>query len=717
MAAGTSAANESRRQFALAEAHDRAAIDARAAAGRYGAASVSEKQIARTLSPLAVAGYHFLPDRQWPGSRTAQVDLVVVGPGGVFIVDAKCWKNVAIVGERLFRDDEDVTDDLEKLADLAYRAEAAFAAIGLPPGEVRPMIVLSGRTDVSATIRTVEIVGERDALRHIAARGHRLTDHQVNAALLVALTHFPVLGALLPASTAVADPVPDAPDMALDMSELMSTTDVEAAMLTGILAAPTEEWMTFLHPDQARLVRRSFNGPSRIRGSAGTGKTVVGLHRAAYLARSRPGTVLVTTFVRTLPAVMSVLLARMAPEIHHRVEFTGVHQFARKVLDLRGITVTIDPHETDAAFSAAWSAVGRRGSLPGLDPNPGYWSDEISAVIKGRGLAGFADYADSARTGRQRRLTVEHRREVWALHVAYTAQLRARGVHDFADLILLAEASLRETPLTGYSAVIVDEAQDLSCAMIRMLYSLVGDAPDAFTLIGDGQQSVYVGGYTLAEAGISLLGRGVVMNINYRNTAEIVDYARAFIDGTAFVDIEGGIQGPDGVLPVPRHGPAPVVTHFLSPDAQDTAMIARIREVTRDIGTSLGDVGVLALTVPAVNRVLYALKQAGIPAVDLVDYDGRSRDRVKVGTVKRAKGLEFKQVLVPSVSPALLAVAQPAEPVARPAEPTGRPSDRVENPGPASRDEVGRERRERDRRELYVAMTRARDGLWIGDRD
>jgi len=665
---------------------------------------VSEKQIARTLSPLAVAGYHFLPDRQWPGSRTAQVDLIVVGPSGVFIVDAKRWNNVAIVDDHLFRDDEDVTTELEKLADLSYRAEAAFAAVGLPPGEVRSLIVLSGRKDISATIRTVDIVGERDALRHIAARGHRLTARQVDAVLLVALTHFPVLGSLTPTNVTVPEPVLAAPDVTIDLTDFLSTTHIEEALLAGILAAPTEEWMTFLHPDQAKLVRRSFNGPSRIRGSAGTGKTVVGLHRAAYLARSRPGTVLVTTYVRTLPTVMSALLARMAPEVQSRVEFSGVHQFARKVLDLRGITVRIDPHETDSAFAFAWSAVGRRGSLPDIDPNPGYWSEEIGAVIKGRGFTNFADYADSARTGRQRRLTGENRREVWALYTAYTDQLRTRGVHDFADLILLAEASLRDTPLEGYSAVIVDEAQDLSCAMVRMLHALVGDAADAFTLIGDGQQSVYPGGYTLAEAGISLLGRGVVMDVNYRNTAEIVDYARAFISGNTFVDIEGGDQGADGVLPIPRHGPEPVVTHFRSREALDIALVARIRTVVKEIGTSLGDIGVLALTATAVNHVLHALQQAGIPAVELSDYDGRSRDRIKVGTVKRAKGLEFKQVLVASVSPALV---------------TGDSFDgSARSGGPIGLtpllDDGARERRERDRRELYVAMTRARDGLWIG---
>src|SRR5690606_18530042 len=131
----------------------------------------------------------------------------------------------------------------------------------------------------------------------------------------------------------------------------------------------------------------------------------------------------------------------------------------------------------------------------------------------------FGQYADLLRTGRGYRLTLDQRREVWHLYETYDAELRAQGVCDFADAILLAEGELRREPLTDpYSAVIVDEAQDLSCAMVRMLHGLVGEAPDAFTLIGDGQQSIYPGGYTLAELGISLAGRGVVMDVNYRNT-------------------------------------------------------------------------------------------------------------------------------------------------------------------------------------------------------
>ncbi|NTW40874.1 MAG: nuclease, partial [Cellulomonadaceae bacterium] len=123
MPAGDSAGAEARRQLALADAHAAAADEARAAAARYGIADVTEKATARALAPLAAVGHHLLADRRWPGSRRAQVDLVVVGPGGVFVVDTKAWREVSIADGRIFRGQDDATDDLMNLADLGYTIE------------------------------------------------------------------------------------------------------------------------------------------------------------------------------------------------------------------------------------------------------------------------------------------------------------------------------------------------------------------------------------------------------------------------------------------------------------------------------------------------------------------------------------------------------------------------------------------------------------------
>lgn len=156
-----------------------------------------------------------------------------------------------------------------------------------------------------------------------------------------------------------------------------------------------------------------------------------------------------------------------------------------------------------------------------------------------------------------------------------------------------------------------------------------------------------------------------------------------------FIDVEGGAGPGDAAVAIPRTGPVPEVHQFSSVGAHDAAVVAHIRELLAS-GADPGDVGVLAQTNRDVTAMDAALRSAGIETVLLTDYRGEVPGRVKVGTIKRAKGLEFKQVVLARVPGRLL--------------------------GPAAEglDDGVRERVEIERRELYVGMTRARDGLWVG---
>lgn len=700
MSAGSSAAQQAQLSDARAKSYLLEAARAKAESSRFAAAAVAERRLALRLSPLSAHGYYVLADRQWPGSKTAQLDLILVGPSGVWIIDSKHWINFTVAAGAMFRDQADVTDEVLRLADVANRAEEAFASVGLTPGEVRPLLVMHGYKGRLGEVGSVEVVGESDVHKHIAGRGMRLTTKEVERVLAVAMQHFPAyVGAQVESpDPTIAEPVLDEPpNPVLDDGALLTEEEVRDALTEAELAAPVEDWMTFLHPTQAALVRRTFNGPARIRGGAGTGKTVVGLHRAAYLARMHPhGRILFTTFVRTLPAVMSNLLKRMAPNAADRVDFVHVHGFATNLLRERGIRTKIDSRRSQQLLDHAWRELesDQRKRLACQRPFE-YWKEEIESVIKGRGFTTFEQYADCARPGRMLGLNIDDRRAVWALHQAYDRLLRAEGISDFQDLVLLAESSLAGSPLEKYAAVIVDEAQDLSLAMIRMLHSLVGDGPDAFTLIGDGQQSIYPGGYVLSEAGISLAGRGVVMDRNYRNTAEIQAFAAALIADNDYTDID------DTSPPVPapqgsrsdrldasttssnlRHGPEPEVVRFPSRSAHDQALIDRISLAVSSGEMSHGDIAVLCDTNGQTAVAEKLLAAANIRTINLLHYAGLAEAAVKVGTVKRAKGLEFKLVMLPWSAD----------------ERSGSDDERLA----------------RDLRERYVAATRARDALWVG---
>ena len=682
----------------LAEKRERAAALARKAAARYGVAPHVERDVLAALKPLTDIGYHLLPNRGWPGNRSAQVDLIVVGPSGLYIVDTKSWSDVTIENGRIYRQDTDVTEDLASLADLAYATEAAMADIGLAPGEVHALVVLSGRSTIHARIGTVEMIGETGAASYILQRGLRFTEDQFKKVLAASLDYFPVVAAPMQRTlTAVEDAEPVDENsgglMPMDTLPLISSAQLMSQVAAVVKAPALEEWMAFLDPEQARLVRRSFNGPSRIRGAAGTGKTVVGLHRAAYLARTQPGIVLVTSFVSTLPAVQASLMNRLAPDIRERIEFVGTQSFAKRLLSDRGVRTNLQPAIADAEFDIVWRTIGKPGLLGRLEPKATYWEDEIDHVIKGRGITTFDEYASVERAGRLRGLNLDQRRSMWELFTAYQARMLARGAHDEADIILLAEQSLRQEPLDRYGAVVVDEAQDLSSAMIRMLHHLVGNQPDGLTLIGDYKQSIYPGGYTLGEVGISLAGRGVVLGTNYRNTGEILRFAESLLANDDFVDIEGTHKSAVDNVVVARSGPAPLLVRFSNRAAHDIEIPRRIRSLVADSGVSYGDIGILALTTFGVRAAIASLQKANIPVLELTHFDGKPVDAVKVGTVKRAKGLEFKQVLLVQVPSTLL----PGE------------HDLVE-----AEEGAAAEYTELQKRELYVAMTRARDGLWIG---
>jgi hypothetical protein len=692
--AAAQSAQEAERQRRLADEHARLASVAGQMARNFAASADSEHRLARTLIELEPLGYSLLAQRRWPGPARGTIDLILVGPGGVIIVDATGWRDVTVAAGHAFRGDEDVTSEVAQLADLVFRAQTGLAEIGLAAGEVSAMAVIPGDSLPRTELFGVTLLGEAAAVTAIARRGARLNPEQIARVrteldrLFPPLTTGPI--AVVPDQQSIETPARGIP-LEIDLDSL-TTQQIQDALLEGIRKAPIEEWMAFLDPTQARLVRRGFAGPSRIRGAAGTGKTVVALHRAAYLARTLEGRVLVTTFVRTLPRVLSALMLRLAPDVADRIDFRSVHSFARDVLVQRGRPVIIDAPTADRIFKDLWEREGKPGLLGRIDPAPAYWQEEIAYVLKGRGLSRFDQYADLPRLGRRRPLSYEQRVEMWRLYVAYEEAIAERNILDWEDVVLEAEASLAAIPLLGYAAVVVDEAQDLSCAMVRMLHSVVGDEPDGLNLVGDGQQTIYPGGYTLAEAGVSIAGRSVVLNRNYRNTVQIAHFAAGLIEGDQVADIESGAPVDDSAK-VGRRGPRPVYTVFPSRYTHDSSLVERVQRIIEDSDgtTGYGDIGVLALYAWHAREAADALEAAGIPVIQLEKYDGTPINAVKFGTIKRAKGLEFKEVLVVRTPPHLV---QPEA-------------------GPDA-DDAALERRGLQRRELYVGMTRARDGLWVG---
>ncbi|SFS52603.1 UvrD-helicase domain-containing protein [Saccharopolyspora flava] len=430
---------------------------------------------------------------------------------------------------------------------------------------------------------------------------------------------------------------------------------------------PFRDWRYFLDDAQLGAVRRSYSGPAQISGPAGTGKTTLALHRLAYLARRGDGKLLCTSPLPWIPARAAARFGRMAPELAGQIEFTSLHAWARDLLAGRGRAAEVDEREVRRAFDAVWS---RDVVLHGLRNSREYWRDEIDRVIKGRGISSFDAYRTVSRKGRGGQLPSDFRSHAWRFYCEYERELSERGVFDHNDVLKRALAELERRPLPRqYTGVVVDEAQELTLIGLRLAHAISGAGPDQLLLVGDGQQQALAGGWRLAEAGISLHGRGEALRHDYRNRAMLLERASQ-VEAINRFD-EGPSLPLSAALPV-RGGGQVVEWHGRD---QERALLCALLALDDDSSAA-----VLTETESAAEHWLRVLRDAGVAARELASWDGRDTTDTLVGTYLHAKGSEFRSVFLP-------------------VEPTP-PPDTAED-------------RETHQRRRLTAMTRAQDLLWL----
>jgi mRNA-degrading endonuclease RelE of RelBE toxin-antitoxin system len=456
----------------------------------------------------------------------------------------------------------------------------------------------------------------------------------------------------------------------------------------ALLDGEIEDWMIYLHPSQLGAVRRPLAGPSRVRGGAGTGKTVVALHRARHLANESGGEILLTTFVNNLPKVWERLLATFPDSVRGQIRCRTVNQLAVALYKQGGGSRQIaDEAQRQAVIRDVWAV--HRDRIGGLTELG--LEEELDHMIIGRGITEFDAYAELPRTGRGTPLSILARTTVWDVYEEYERKMGKAKLTYWPevrrDALLVLEdgrASLR------YDAVVADEAQDLGATAVQMLVEISGGLPSPnLTLVGDGQQAIYPGGFSLLQMGVDVRGRATVLRTNWRNTYAIWVAARAFIAGEEFDDLDeepaAGRDVEESPLPM-RDGISPGL--WVADGRDEAALAAEVVGEALQLGGAPGDTGVLAPTNAQVSVLRSALQAAGIATRELSRYEGLHEPFVRVGTFHRAKGLEFKHVVVTGLSDATWPPKRPGL------------------------DEVARaEARGRDVRAAFVAMTRARDRL------
>ena len=464
----------------------------------------------------------------------------------------------------------------------------------------------------------------------------------------------------------------------------------EASDLLDILNKPLEEWTRFLHPSQHKIVERAWNGPVKVTGSAGTGKTVVALHRARHLAR-QGRSVLVTSYVTTLVKNLDRSLRILCNDSERARITTGtVHSEALSLV--RQVHTNCQPASTDTISEL----IEQYMALSGLDLPFSFFKEEWNSVVDPSAITTWAEYRDIPRRGRGTSLSIRDRKAVWIVFEEVLARLAERGTLSFPMICRRALELLNAGEVTSaYDAVVVDEVQDLKPTEIRFLARLAGDARDGLMLVGDAGQRIYPGGFSLRSLGIETRGRSTMLRINYRTTEQIRRAADQIINNSSD-DLDGGIEDRTSTRSL-LNGPCPILKGFSSSDDQAQYVAGEIGRLISN-GREPQEIAIFARTGALMKPYREALDNSKIPSHSLSrDDDLGASTGVNIGTMHRAKGLEFKVVFVVEISSEHMPLALALDSI----------SDTLDRDS----------ERERERRLLYVSLTRARDEVhvtWTG---
>ena len=457
--------------------------------------------------------------------------------------------------------------------------------------------------------------------------------------------------------------------------------------LLRMLEAPLATWIAFLHPSQHKLATGDFKGPLKVTGAAGTGKTVVALHRARHLARQGKR-VLLTSYVKTLCENLERNLALLCtPEELSRITVSTVHKQALKIATARGPNITpIDAQGVKALIEAAHT--------PSCPLDPSLLIAEWESVIQDQGISTELEYKLASRKGRGISLSLKGREAIWPIFENVQNNLKAKGeatwssiCHQACELI---SAGIIKSP---FDAVVVDELQDLRPQEIKFLASFAGEQSNALTLVGDGGQRIYGGGFSLKGLGINVQGRSQVLRINYRTTEQIRRFADRLLGDTGD-DLDGGTEKRKGTISLLK-GPVPTLHPVKSPAQQWKYVSGEIKRMRKE-GLELSDIAIFSRTNTSLEAVQAALQRNRIKS-QFIQQEQAEREGVQIGTLHRAKGLEFKAVFVVNVSDDMLPLRSLLHNV--------------------QDQQLRTELLERERQLLYVGLTRARDEAvltWVG---
>jgi len=437
--------------------------------------------------------------------------------------------------------------------------------------------------------------------------------------------------------------------------------------LKRMLDAPQEKWRVFLHPSQRRLVDRDWNGPVRVLGGAGTGKTVVAMHRAKWLARHRAqqtdGKVLFLTFTANLAADLRRNLEDLVTheEDLARVEVVHLDQWVYRFLNQHNFPQRIVYDHHDSGRQQAWDEA-LKAADPDLALEPEFYKEEWSKVVLAQGVLSRNEYLHAFRKGRGTPVTRPKRARIWQVFEAYRAHLAANGLIEKEDAYRaarhLVDANTGQLP---YVSVIVDEAQDLGYEAFRLIASLArinpgGESmeqpgPNSLFIVGDPHQRIYDQQVVLGRCGINIRGRSSRLRVNYRTSREILHTAVSVLSDMPVDDLDGGTDTLAGYRSL-FGGPEPKFLEMQNMEHGAALLQQWIANLQQEFDYGLQDICLVCRTNSQCDKWDEAIRDGNLPTHRIqTARDTRQTGAVQLATTHRVKGLEFPAVAILDAGP------------------------------------------------------------------
>ncbi|MHB9005362.1 MAG: UvrD-helicase domain-containing protein [Limisphaerales bacterium] len=464
-------------------------------------------------------------------------------------------------------------------------------------------------------------------------------------------------------------------------------TNVEE--LQRALDFPWEKWTIFLHPEQRQWVERDYTGPACVSGSAGTGKTIVALHRAVHLARTHPeARVLLTTFSDTLANALQTRLRRLLgnePRLAERIDVHSLDAIGLRLHKSHVGPANMGSREVlrELIQESASAVASHKFGLHFL-------LTEWEQVVDAWQLENWEAYREVVRLGRKTRLPEAQRAVLWSIFERVRAKLSARKLITHAGMFSALAATLTKNEHVVFEFVVVDEAQDLSVAHLRFLAALSGARSEALFFAGDLGQRIFQQPFSWKALGVDIRGRSRTLRVNYRTSHQIRAQADRLLDPVV-TDVDGNSEDRSDTISV-FNGPPPE-TRVLSDESDEIKTVGAWLAEQAEAGVLPHEFGIFVRSEGQFHRAQAAVKISGLPFKVLDEHVETTSGHVSISTMHLAKGLEFRAVVVMACDDEIIPL-----------------QERIETVGDAA---DLQEVYDTERHLLYVACTRARDHLLV----